>query len=115
MDVVWSHGPIGSPGVQAALAPARQLALTTVVTTLDRLYKKGLLRRERVGKGYQYSAAVSRSDLEQRIVRGVLADLMAEFPDALTSLLEEDAALPPDVYDRLSEWLRRQREEAEDA
>lgn len=115
MDVVWSHGTIGSPGVQGALAPERQLALTTVVTTLDRLYKKGILRRERVGKGYQYSAAVSRSDLEQRIVRGVLADLMTEFPDALTSLLEEDAALPPDLHDRLSEWLRRQREEAEDA
>lgn len=115
MDVVWSHGPIGSPGVQGALAPERQLALTTVVTTLDRLYKKGILRRERVGKGYQYSAAVSRSDLEQRIVRGVLADLMTEFPDALTSLLEEDAALPPDLHDRLSEWLRRQQEEAENA
>lgn len=115
MEVLWQHGTLGSPEVQAALMPARPLALTTVVTTLDRLHKKGILRRERVGKGYQYSPAINRSKLEQQIVREVLENLMTEFPDALTSLLSEGSTLPPALHDRLSVWLQRQREEKRDA
>lgn len=109
MEVVWDHAAIGSPEVQAALAPARRLALTTVVTVLDRLHTKGLLSRERVGKGYQYTAAISRPDLEERIVRGVLEELMTDFPDALTSLLQGEAGLDAATQDRLTNWLHRQQ------
>lgn len=114
MEAVWEHGTLGSPEVQAALLPGRRLALTTVVTTLDRLHKKGLLRRERVGKGYLYTAAVGRAELEQQIVRGVLQNLMAEYPDALTTLLEEGALLDPATHARLLAQLRRAEQE-EDA
>lgn len=113
VDVVWAHGTIGSPEVQAALAPERHLALTTVVTTLDRLHKKGILRRERVGKGYQYAATITRPELEQQIVQGVLQELMTEYPEALTSLLEEGSLLDSMTHARLASRLRKAKGEAE--
>ena len=116
MEVVWARGTVGSPEVQEALAPGRRLALTTVVTTLDRLHKKGILGRERVGKGYLYTAAVSREALEQRIVRGVLQELMAEYPHAMAALLDEGTLLDAQTQERLSAQLQAlRRREEEDA
>jgi predicted transcriptional regulator len=112
MEVVWARGTIGSPEVQAMLASRRQLALTTVVTTLDRLHKKGILRRKRVGKGYQYDAVVTRPELEQHIVRGVLHGLMTDYPDALTSLLDEGPQVHPETQTSLSGQLSRSEDDA---
>ena len=39
------------------------LAYTTVMTTLDRLYKKGLLERQRDGRAFRYAARASREAL----------------------------------------------------
>lgn len=45
MQVLWAHeGPLGAREIQAALS-APEPAPTTVLTVLDRLHKKGLVRR----------------------------------------------------------------------
>jgi predicted transcriptional regulator len=82
MDIAWREDEIN---VRAACdqltAPA---AYTTVMTTMDRLFKKGLLARRKVGRAFLYRAAVSRRELE-----GVVAS------ELVTSLLERDGeALP---------------------
>jgi predicted transcriptional regulator len=40
-----------------------QLAYTTVMTTLDRLFKKGLLERTEDGRAFRYSALCSPADV----------------------------------------------------
>lgn len=46
--------------VREALLPERDLAHTTVMTVLDKLYRKGWLRRETSGRAYAYSPIMSR-------------------------------------------------------
>ena len=52
----------------------RKLAYTTVMTVMDRLYRKGLLRRERRGRAFAYSPAISEAEhtagLMQRLLTG---------------------------------------------
>jgi len=87
MQHLWAcahHGCLGAD-VQQTLERVRPLALTTILTTLDRLCKKGILRREREGKAYRYWAAVSEEQLQQRIVEGVLSNLIAQFPRAVAA------------------------------
>ena len=42
-----------------------KLAYTTVMTTLDRLYKKGLLSRAAEGRAFRYSPCQSRDELQR--------------------------------------------------
>lgn len=87
MRHVWACGPAGCLGsdVQQSLERERPIALTTVLTTLDRLLDKGILRRSREGKAYRYWATLSEEALQQRIVDGVLGKLIAQFPRAVAA------------------------------
>jgi len=87
MQHIWACTHDGCLGadVQQALEQVRPLALTTILTTLDRLGKKGILRRERESKAYRYWATVSEEQLQQRIVEGVLSNLIAQFPQAVAA------------------------------
>ena len=50
MDILWELHPLTVRDVKARLG-ARS-AYTTVMTTLDRLYKKGLLARDKIGRAH---------------------------------------------------------------
>lgn len=60
MEVLWeSHDPMTVRQVGSCLID-RDLAHTTVMTVLDRLAKKGFVRRQRVGRAWRYRPAESR-------------------------------------------------------
>jgi predicted transcriptional regulator len=82
LDVLWTTGDLAVRDVQGRLA--RPVAYTTVMTTLDRLYKKGVLERRRVGRAFRYSAAVTREQLRASIAGSVLAGLL-QSPDAASA------------------------------
>jgi len=87
MRHIWACGSEGCQGtdVQRALDPDHPLALTTILTTLDRLLTKGIVRRDREGKAYRYWAVWSEEQLQQRIVEGVMDRLIAHFPKAVAA------------------------------
>jgi predicted transcriptional regulator len=60
MEVLWeSVDPMTVRQVGSCLVD-RDLAHTTVMTVLDRLAKKGFVRRQRVGRAWRYRPAESR-------------------------------------------------------
>ena len=91
MNQGWTNGEMGylAADIQSALSVAHNVALTTVLTTLDRLLQKGIVTREREGKAYRYHAAVTEQQLEQRIVTGVLNNLIARFPKAVATYFSQ--------------------------
>src|SRR5215831_11398184 len=62
---------------EACAMLASPVAYTTVMTTMDRLYKKGLLSRQRAGRAFVYSATVTREELHSvvaaELVEGMLS------------------------------------------
>ena len=52
MNVVWREGDLSGTDVEVKLRGTRQIAHTTVLTTLDRMYRKGYLTREKQGKAF---------------------------------------------------------------
>jgi predicted transcriptional regulator len=62
LDEVWRKKEVCVHDVVDALGD--RFAYTTVMTTLDRLYKKGYLIRRKVGRAYAYSAKWTRDDLQ---------------------------------------------------
>ena len=65
MEQIWLLEEVSVRDLHSKLAP--RLAYTTIMTTLDRLYKKGLLCRRKVGKAYVYSPALSEREYQGRL------------------------------------------------
>jgi predicted transcriptional regulator len=110
LRVMWSRGD----------ATVRELiddsavegAYTTIMTTLDRLYKKGLLERLPEGRAFRYRPKQSELELHQNIVAAGLKGLLsaAEQHEAPLSFLvdtisQHDAAL----LEHLQEAVARKR------
>ena len=94
------------------LEPSRGLAYTTISTTLDRLYKKGLLsRNEAVGRGgsrYIYSLH-SEDKVKGKIVKGFVDRLVTAFgPSIISTLHNYMDEIPKDQLKRLEEKVRRE-------
>ncbi|SRR5579871_3461033 len=74
MEIVWQRPEANVHHVAELLA--RPLAYTTVMTTLDRLYKKGLLDRRKSDRAFVYSARFSREEWQRKQASGVVAELL---------------------------------------
>ena len=57
---------------------ASRLAYTTVMTTLDRLYKKGLLTRRKVGKAFHYAAAFTEKEYQDRLTQHLFGMVLTD-------------------------------------
>jgi predicted transcriptional regulator len=88
-------------GVLASLAD-RRITLSTVQATLERLHRKGLLARSKVGRAYRYSAAVSRSRLIGTLIRELTQRLAAgELEPVISGFVELVGDAQPELLDRL--------------
>lgn len=84
MGILWSERQLAVRDVRARLR--RPAAYTTVMTTLDRLFKKGVLSRQASGRAFLYSAAVTREELQASIASRVLASVLRERPNATSAI-----------------------------
>ena len=61
LKVLWTGDEeLTVAGVQEAMKPYRPLAYTTVLTLLERLYRKGLVTRRKQGRGFAYRPLLER-------------------------------------------------------
>ena len=73
MHVLWGRQkPTTVRDVFEQLAPERDLAYTTVMTVMDRLWRKGLLSREPRGRAFEYVAAVSEGEYTAGLMHRLL-------------------------------------------
>src|SRR4030095_1768381 len=62
METLWAHGV---PATVRDLTPAfPEAAYTTLMTTLDRLHRKGMLTREKAGRAFIYHPKLNRAAFE---------------------------------------------------
>ncbi len=112
MEAVWDAGrPVAVEDVRAALeAKGKESAYTTIMTTMSRLYDKGLLERQLVGRAYHYTAALSRSELGSNLTRRVLDALLSSFAEpAMAYFVEALGEEDPDRLDTLAELIQQRR------
>src|SRR6476469_8595173 len=115
MGIVWQRGETTVKEVQSALT--RPAAYTTVMTTLDRLFKKGFVARTRSGRAFVYQAAHTREQTEAVVARGMMAGLFhgpAAMP-ILSNLVDAVGSQDggADLLDALEEMVREKRRRLE--
>lgn len=84
MDILWTSGESSVRDVIRQLD--RPLAYTTVMTTLDRLFKKGLLERRKTNRAFLYSPRFSQPNWQRRRA-GELVDGFLSGPHPCSELL----------------------------
>lgn len=117
MEVLWRRGNCNVRQVVEQLPHA--LAYTTVMTTLDRLFKKGLLDREKEDRAFVYGPRLSRAEWERQRAGQFVASFFGSAPPARQALVsyllaaveEYDAGL----LDTLTHEIQIRRSELEAA
>jgi predicted transcriptional regulator len=89
MDLLWDAGASRLVrDLVRDLRPQRPLAYTTVMTVMDNLHRKGWLIRERDGRAWRYSAAVTRENYAARLMNDAL-DGSTDRAGALARFVEQ--------------------------
>jgi predicted transcriptional regulator len=89
-------------------------AYTTLMTTLDRLHKKGLLNREAEGRAFRYAPAQTEDEFNGEIVRNAIRHMLgaAETGAApLSFLVEAISEHDRNLLDQLEREIERKRRE----
>lgn len=113
MEVLWTAGQSSVRDVVEKLE--RKLAYTTVMTTLDRLFKKGMLARQKSERAFLYLPRLSNQEWERRragdLVAGFLAGPQPARDLLLSSLVDAVGQHDAVLLDQLEEKIRKKRKE----
>jgi predicted transcriptional regulator len=113
MEMMWKLGPSNVRDVVERLE--RKLAYTTIMTTLDRLYKKGLLERELTDRAFVYQAKLSREEWDRRRAGEMMAGFLAGPEESrhllLSCLVDAVGTHDAMLLDELEKKIQRKREE----
>lgn len=100
LDHLWSAGPAGVRSVHEAVGAERGISAQTVHSALERLVRKGLAKRTKLGRAHEYRALLSRREWMARGLAGLASEvpgggaavLLAAFVDLAERAGEEQLA-----------------------
>ncbi|HEX9889735.1 MAG TPA: BlaI/MecI/CopY family transcriptional regulator [Nitriliruptorales bacterium] len=87
MEIAWRLGDATVRDVHDVLAQRREIAYTTVMTTMSRLATKGYLRRDATGLAHRYVPAVSKDAYGRSAVAQVMGWLVERYPEPAVAYL----------------------------
>lgn len=113
--VLRDRGEANVSGVNSALGDV--YAYTTVMTTLDRLYKKGLLDRRKDGRAFIYKVRFSLEEMEHGLARDVIGRLLetttGRVEPVLACIVDSVSERDAELLDELERLVREKRKEIE--
>jgi predicted transcriptional regulator len=106
MDVLWEKGEVTGREVFEEIGRKRSLAFTTILTVMDRLLKKGLIKRIKKGRFFVYMASMSKDDFVKQVSQEVLQGIFdISASSAATSFVDFLYKTSPEEIERLSKLI----------
>jgi len=89
--------------------------LNTIQSTLDRLYKKGLLTRAKSGHAFNYEPAIERKELLGSLIQTITEELAKNDAEAvLEAFVDISVSLDEKSLQRLEHLIASKKAEQED-
>lgn len=104
MEIVWAKAPVTVHEVRGRLK--RKRAYTTVQMTLDRLFRKGLLTREKQSHAFVFCARFDRAGYHRLVMESVLPEPGEAMLSAFVDLA---ASSDPENLERLEELIEARK------
>ncbi len=113
LNEIWRREEVSVRDVYVAFG--ERIAYTTLMTTLDRLFKKKLLTRRKDGRAFVYLPAVSSAELEQGIREDVIDGLLglgsASVQPVLACIVDAVSERDRESLDELDRLVQKKRRE----
>jgi len=107
----WNVKEADAKQVHKVLGLARGNSLNTIQSTLDRLFKKELLKRTKQGHAYCYSARIDREALIAQLISNVTSDFVEDGENSLIAAFSSASAqLNDEQLDTLEKMIEKQRQ-----
>ena len=107
MQIIWQDERSTVKKVHRKLSQGRDIAYTTVMTTMSRLAEKGVLNRHREGLAYVYTPAITEDDFVTMVVQQVLDGLLDDYSEtAVDYMVDYLARRNPSELRRLQKTLQ---------
>lgn len=113
LKVLWERSPLAVREVRETMAAdGRELAHTTLITTLGVMERKGFVRKRKGrGRGYEFSPKVTHEEVSQGMVGDLLDRVFEGSASALVLSLLEHEQLDANEHEELKKAIRRYRKE----
>lgn len=111
LQFLWQKKSADVKQVFSHFQPLRGGSLNTYQSTLDRLFKKGLLTRYKQGYAFQYQAKIERNELIVQLIKSVTHDFIEDDDSSLVaafSSLSQD--FNEDQLSKLESLIEQQRQ-----
>lgn len=110
LQYLWNTSEADVKQVHAVLGLNHGRSLNTLQSTLERLFKKGLLSRSKQGHAYLYRAKLDRAALITKLITNVTNDFIKDGEHSLLAAFSSASAnLNDDQLDKLERLIEEQR------
>ena len=83
MEILWSNGPMTVKRALYHVSKSRKAAYTTVMTVLNRMAEKNIVKRTKEGHSYLYEPVLAKNMFLNYAVKQVMAPLMSDYPEVV--------------------------------
>lgn len=110
LDHLWQFAQGDAKSVHLVVGAKRGITPNTVQSTLERLFRKGLLDREKVSHAYVYKPQVTRTELMAQLIDDVVQPLsIGQTEPLLAAFVEYATRTDARVLDRLEKLIIARR------
>ncbi len=109
MHVVWREPGVSVREVCDLLQDDKQRAYTTVMTTLDRLHRKGHVSREKDGLAWRYRGTRTGEEFRQALADHLAAEILRAHRELGVAAFVDAASEDQELLDRLIELVEKRR------
>lgn len=111
LKLLWRYDSLSVQQIMPLISD-ESISTSTLQSTLERLFKKGVVSREKSGRAFVYQATMSQSviigqilqDVTEQLSDGELAPVISGFIDFV---VEENAELAPEQLDKLKNTINK--------
>ena len=120
LDIIWELGdPVTTADVFKVMYPRRGLSYSTIMLTMAKLARKGILRQEKLGTAakapFRYTSNYTREQLGLKLLDEVSKLIMRKPIDEVLPLLLRSKGIPASDVEKAKGAIREEVAKADDA
>jgi predicted transcriptional regulator len=113
LEEAWHRGEVSVRDIYVAFGEG--IAYTTLMTTLDRLFRKQILDRRKDGRAFFYSPSVSREEFEhgirEDVIDGLLGGGAERIQPVLACIVDTVSERDRELLDELDRLIKEKKRE----
>ncbi|MGQ4276891.1 BlaI/MecI/CopY family transcriptional regulator [Pseudidiomarina sp. E22-M8] len=105
LKLIWEFGKGSVKDVYQRVKPKRAVTRNTVQSTLERLYRKGLLTRQKQAHAYIYDSRLTKEQLTAQLLGQLMSDFDSDPSMTIAAFVEQHDVVSDAKMQQLRQWL----------